>query len=295
MKYRTLAKLFHSSELKKVVSGNVGIINEVTEIFPELSGTMSMADFYNLAYSLLLKNYRNEYVVKNEIANKILLGRHSMNTTSMMSELRTGQNIADCLVVNGYSTCYEIKTEFDSLVRFQDQLNSYLKAYDKTYVVTHKSHLEHVRNIYEMIPKFGILELTKRNQLKTILEAPVSEDFDFDITFDTLRKPEYTFIAEQVRGEIPDMPNTKVYAYCKQAYLSLSEQEANFLFKASLKKFRRNDHVFINSLPKSLKNIGISYQFNRNEKDSLLFSLMHNKSIGLGDENVLPVYERQAS
>ncbi|MDV5171043.1 sce7726 family protein [Photobacterium rosenbergii] len=290
-----LAKLFNSSELKKVAAGNFGIFHEIGDEFPELSEVIEMADFYDLAYSLLVKNYRNEYVVKNEIANKILLGRHSMNTTSMMSELRTGHNIADCLVVNGYSTCYEIKTEFDSLVRFQDQLSSYRKAYDKTYVVTHNSHIEHVLSIHDVSPIFGVIELTKRNQLKTVITAPISDEFDYDITFDTLRKPEYMFIAEQVLGDIPEMPNTKLYEYCKEAYQTLSEQNANAIFKNSLKKFRCNDHTFINALPKSLKNIGISYQLSRNEKNSLLCLLMNNASIELGDSDVLPILERKAS
>ncbi|KLN65719.1 sce7726 family protein [Vibrio sp. VPAP30] len=279
MEYRLLAKLFSSSELKKIAAGDLKIFNRVGEVFSEFDSASSIPEFYDTAYRLLLKHYRNEYVVKNEIANKILLGRHSMKTTAMMSELRTGKNIADCVILNGHSTCYEIKTEFDSLVRFHDQLSSYLKAYDKTYIVTHANHLEEVLALHAQIPRFGVIELTKRNSLKPIITAPISGDFDQEITFDTLRKPEYVHIAEKIAGKLPEMPNSQVYEHCKEVYQSLSPETANDLFKESLKLFRANDHKFINSLPKSLKNIGISYQFSRQEKNNLLCSLMNNTSI----------------
>lgn len=295
MNYRLLAKLFSSSELKRISTGDFRAIEHLQHTFEELKPLKNLNDIYNEAYKLLLKHYRNEYVVKNEIANKILLGRHSMATTAMISELRTGKNIADCVVFNGHSTCYEIKTEMDSLVRFEDQLESYLQAYDKTFVVTHHSHLKHVLDIHSSIPSFGVLELTKRNTLKRIIDAPVHTDFNLDITFETLRKPEYLYIARKVLGKIPEMPNTEIYDYCKQAYLSLSLRDANSLFKESIKKFRANDHSFVNSLPKSLKNIGISYQFSRQEKNNLVCSLMNNNPISSGENNVLPIRQRQAS
>ncbi|MBV7300362.1 sce7726 family protein [Enterovibrio paralichthyis] len=294
MNYRLLAKLFNSSEIKKSVAGDLELFRRVATEFKELSSLTHVSDFYDEAYRLLLRHYRNEYVFKNEIANKILLGRHSLNTTAMMSELRTGNNIADCVVINGYSTCYEIKTEYDTLSRFREQLSSYLNAYDKTYVVTHESHLDNVLSIQKEIGGFGVIEFTKRRQLKTLVEAPISSTFDFAATFETLRKAEYLYIAKQVRGEIPDMPNTEVYDFCKNAYRSLSASVARELFKDSLKKYRGNDRTFVELLPKSLKNVGISYQLSRHEKNRLLCSVMHNASAGKGDEHVFPVFERQA-
>ncbi|PKG40364.1 sce7726 family protein [Psychromonas sp. Urea-02u-13] len=293
MKYRLLAKLFHSSELKKLASGNLDTIHETIEHFEELSSSQCVADFYELAYSLLVRYYRNEYVVKNEIANKVLLGRLSMNTTSMLSELRTGSNIADCLLINGSSTCYEIKTEFDSLSRLNSQLNSYKQAYDKTYIVAHSTHLKKIDQVHKASPSFGIIELTKRNQLKKIEEAPQCDEFNFEITFETLRKPEYLFIAKNLLGEIPNMPNTSIQDYCKQAYFSLSPDVANKTFKKTLRKFRANDHNFINKLPKSLKNIGISYQLNRNEKNNILSSLTNDIQSHSGERNVLSIFTRQ--
>lgn len=295
MNYRKLAKLFYSSEINKFAQDDLSSIESSIELFPELGACNDVASIFEEAYSLLLKHYRNEYVVKNEITNKLLLGRHSMNTTTMLSELRTGNNIADCVLVNKESICYEIKTEFDSLARFKDQLESYLKVYEKTYVVTHNSHLNHVIDIYNKSPFFGIMVLTERNQLKKIIDAPISNLFDLEISFDTLRKVEYMHIAKFVHGSIPEMPNTHLHSFCKDAYLSLDTDTANTLFKYCLRTFRKNDHSFINSLPKSLKNVGISYQVSRKDKNSIIDCLSNKTSNSLGASNVLPFYERQTT
>ena len=37
-------------------------------------------------YSILKKNYRNEYFYKNTLLNKLLLGVHSVNTTTALTE-----------------------------------------------------------------------------------------------------------------------------------------------------------------------------------------------------------------
>ncbi|PKG80047.1 hypothetical protein CXF80_18020 [Shewanella sp. Actino-trap-3] len=88
--------------------------------------TISIVDVLK-TYATLDKHYRYEYFYKNTIANNRLLGRHSLRTAAMITEFRVGRNIADCVIFNGSSTCYEIKTEFDSLSRLDAQLDSYLQ------------------------------------------------------------------------------------------------------------------------------------------------------------------------
>lgn len=74
MEYKLLAKLFNSSELKRIAAGDLSTIDSIRKVFSEFHSHVTVSEFYDEAYKLLLKNYRNEYVVKNEIANKILLG-----------------------------------------------------------------------------------------------------------------------------------------------------------------------------------------------------------------------------
>lgn len=51
----------------------------------------------------------------------MFLKKHKINKAVMLSEFRVGANKADCVILNGLSTCYEIKTELDNL---KDYLNN---------------------------------------------------------------------------------------------------------------------------------------------------------------------------
>ncbi|WP_235199615.1 sce7726 family protein [Photobacterium galatheae] len=290
MDYKPLAKLFTSADISKVAKGNYSTVVELQESFDELADLDTLQDIYEEAYRLLRLKYPNEYVVKNTIANRILLGKHSMNTASMLSELRIGSNKADCVVVNGLSTCYEIKTQLDSLKRLPDQLHAYTRAFDKTYVVTHESHLNSVLKLHDDMPVFGIIRANKNGNLsRPIKEAPLNTEFDLELMYYSLRKSEYTNIAKTVLGKEPEVPCYELFDYCKSVFCSLPSDKANQLFKENLKHFRKNDHKFINSLPESLKNIGISYKIDRKGKNSIISSLLNNIEQQRGYTNVLSI------
>lgn len=294
MDYRPLAKLFTSADISRVADGDYSTIVKLQKSYDALDNIDILQDIYEESYRLLRLNYPNEYVVKNTIANRVLLGRHSMNTASMLSELRIGTNKADCVVVNGLSTCYEIKTQFDSLKRLPDQIEAYTQAFDKTYVVTHESHLSAVLKLHDEMPVFGIIKATKTGRLsKPLKEAPQNENFNQALMFYSLRKAEYTNIATEILGYEPNVPCHELFDFCKEVFCSLSPERANQLFKENLKHFRKNDHNFINSLPKSLKNIGISYNIDRKSKNSILTSLSGHMSQQRGDNSVLPIPSRK--
>ena len=294
MDYKILSKLFTSADISRVAQGDLSTIKTIQESFTKFASLKTLADIYDEAYKLLCAHYPNEYVVKNTIANNILLGTHSMNTASMLSELRVGPKKADCVIINGQSTCYEIKTQFDSLKRLPEQLAAYTRAFDKTVVVTHEKHLKALFKLHDEMPTFGIKLANPNGSLSDVRATPINESFDIHLMYKSLRKDEYTNIAKTVLGELPDMPNTVIYDFCKDVFCSLSEERANELFKKNLKYYRKNDKNFIDSLPRSMKNLGISYKINRKQKNSVIDSLWDEVSLHKGDMNVLSIFERQA-
>ena len=62
-------------------------------------------------YSYMSKNYRNEYFYQNTLLNKLLLGRHSINTTTALTQIPINKSKADFILINGKAVVYEIKTE----------------------------------------------------------------------------------------------------------------------------------------------------------------------------------------
>ncbi|MFS1488127.1 sce7726 family protein [Vibrio splendidus] len=293
MDYRQLAKIFTSANITKVAQGDLSFIYGVISNFSSLENLNTLAEIYEEAYKLLCKHYPNEYVVKNIIANNILIGTHSMNTASMLSELRVGANKADCVIINGSSTCYEIKTKYDSLKRLPEQLASYALAFDKTYVVAHEAHLESLLRIHSENPTFGIMVSNTRNNLSKKIAAPKNESFDVDLMFHTLRKEEYKDIVRDITGQDPDYPATELFTECKKIFCRLEEREANSQFKRVLKKHRKNDHNFIDELPRSMKNLGISYKIHKKNKSNIISSLLKCNLFNSEEQNVLSIPERQ--
>ena len=135
--YRGLSVLYNRTFVRKIISNNYkNYLENILSRSNYLVKEVSLVHVLDSLYSEFKKNYKCEYVYKNTIVNKILLGRHSLNTSTLISELNVGKSKADIVIFNGTSTVYEIKTELDSLNRLEAQLEDYLKCFDKIYVIT---------------------------------------------------------------------------------------------------------------------------------------------------------------
>lgn len=284
---REIAKLFTSNSLKAIASGNLSSLEKIINN-KNLSSNINITSFYDIyssAFDFLSQNYRNEYVYKNFIARKILRSKHSLQSSVLLSEFRVGQNKADLVLLNGCSTCYEIKTEYDSLNRLEDQLQSYIQLFEKVYVVCPSSLQTDVEAI---IPhNVGMIVLTDNNNLRTIKEAISNNIFDISLMMKSLRKEEYLDIAENIYGLKIDVPNTQVFDLCFKILNKSDKDVINKLFLKTLKKHRKNNIEAINILPTPLTNALISYKFNKNDIKTLI-SFFSEK-----DLNVLSNFKRE--
>ncbi|HIQ35307.1 MULTISPECIES: sce7726 family protein [Acinetobacter] len=284
---REIAKLFTSNSLRAIASGDASSLEKIinNKILSSNVNTSSIHDIYSSAFEFLSQNYRNEYVYKNFIARKILRSKHSLQSSVLLSEFRVGQNKADLVLLNGCSTCYEIKTEYDSLNRLEDQLQSYIRLFEKVYVVCPSSLQIDVEAI---IPhSVGIMVLTDNNTLRTIKEAISNDIFDISLMMKSLRKEEYLDIAENIYGLKIDVPNTQVFDLCFKILNKSDRAVVNNLFLKTLKKHRKNNIEAINNLPPPLTNALISFKFNKNDIKNLI-SFFSEK-----DLNVLSNFKRK--
>ncbi len=239
-------------------------------------------DFFEHLYSSMLKNYRSEFVYKNEIVNKILLGKHSLNTATVLNEFRIGKSIADLLLLNGTSVVYEIKTEYDSPERLMSQINEYRKSFLNVVIVTHHTVTDkYISFLLENeLSNIGLLALTTRNTLSTIIE-PSEDASHLDITymFKCLRKNEYSHLIKKYFGHLPDVPNTKLFRECLELSRKIDKKDFHHLMFTYLKKRTIKEKKVVSSrkIPTFLKHISICSNFEKRDLDKL--NLFLNKNL----------------
>jgi len=261
--FPALGRIFTPVVLDSIAqNGNSGYLSEVCSnsgLLDNIKPTIPLGQFFDWIYSILFKNYRNEYIYKNAIANKILLGRHSLSTSHMLTEFRVGKCKVDAVVINGTSTVYEIKSEFDSFARLEKQIQAYLEIFDYINVITSTSQATKLDSI--LPDSAGILALTNRNTITTIRESKSNrENTNPGILFDSLRKTEYVKVINKYFGTIPDVPNTQIYKECKKLFCKMPPEVAHDLTIEILRK-RSNTKVlqeFIERAPSSLSAYAMS-------------------------------------
>lgn len=91
----------------------------------------------------------NDLEIRQAFHKKKLKQQHADKQTLVIDELGLmhGSNRIDIAVVNGCIHGYEIKSSKDTLVRFNDQLDTYLKTMQKLTVVVAPNHLNEVLDI----------------------------------------------------------------------------------------------------------------------------------------------------
>lgn len=88
---------------------------------------------------LFLEYYVCERVVKYFLIQSLL----ELTNDIVAFEMTVGGSRVDICRINGGSYAYEIKTEYDSFERLATQMNDYIKAFEKVYVVVpHSRELE---------------------------------------------------------------------------------------------------------------------------------------------------------
>lgn len=173
------------------------------------------------AYKYLSLKHRNEYLYKNVLFNKILLGRHSLKTSTALKELPVNGNILDFLIINGVGQVYEIKTELDNLKRLNKQIDSYYSAFSFCNIVTDQSHVESIKK-HIIIPSVGIIVLTKRNTLHVEKKAlKYEKKLSYKSMFNILRKNEFENILLKEFNFLPQVNDFEYYDACFDLFKSI--------------------------------------------------------------------------
>ena len=112
--------------------------NEIAAIRNDILSNQFISD-------LFLKYYICERVVKYFLIQNLL----EMDDDIVAFEMAVGESRIDVCRINGGSFAYEIKTQYDSYERLSSQMNDYMKAFEKVYVVVPRSR---VKDVQPLIP-----------------------------------------------------------------------------------------------------------------------------------------------
>ncbi|MCB9012417.1 MAG: sce7726 family protein [Bacteroidales bacterium] len=239
-------------------------INKYDKKFAKHNG-LSYQEYFSHIFNSLKVNYRNEYIYKNLITKKILLGRHNLNTTVALNEFRINKSIADLVLINGTSKVFEIKTELDNSQRLISQIDDYKKVFKEIYLVTHYSLKDKYSDIIGN--EIGLIVLTKNFSLQTIRQPKINTTIDNLSILKCLRKQEYSNIIISYFGSLPQVSDFKFYNACKELFLKIPSDILHDLMMQELKRRTVKEKEILASpaVPDELKHICYCLDFTKSE------------------------------
>jgi len=277
---RSLSQLFTPTTFSKIVRKNDYLIidNRLKKHIINTKG-LSRIDLIRTIFNKLEKQYKSEYIYKNMLINKLLLGKYSLNTTTVINELKIKNSIADFVLLNGEIRIFEIKTELDSLRKLDKQVKDYKTFANKVFIVTNSKYVNSLLELYQD-DTIGIIEYTTKKTLKEIKPAIEDNDYlNYEVLFKALRKNEYLELINNYFGFIPDVPNTLIFKECLKLAKTIEVSVFQKLVLKQLKKrkIRHPDLLKSTRTPYELKYLCYTLDFNEKEYKTLYEFL--NKTI----------------
>ena len=258
--------------------GDYSVMDNVVANYEVTNPGWTYSRMLDKVYDLMVKNYRCEYVFKNEVISKLLLKKYGTKNTVYFSEFRLRESIADLAMFNGESKAFEIKTEYDSPRRLRKQLEEYSAFFDKVYLVI-PSSLYDAYSLEIAGTNVGVIVMDYRNGKVEIKEqdpAYQNDALDVDVMMASLREDEYKAIVKSLTGIVPEVPSYKMFESCTQILKAMSVKDLKRELLGVLKK-RRNITNHIRHIQPSLRQMMLSLNLTE-RKETLLLSKF-NKQI----------------
>lgn len=207
----------------------------------------SYHDYFKWVYRCLLKNYRNEYVYKNEFVGKYIIRNFGDGSSVAINEFRVGDTVADLALFNGESKCFEIKSDLDNPQRLSRQMTRYQRVFDKCYILIPEEMLFDYRPLVDDAVGIFVLRYSRngRTRIAMVRDARRNERVDVDILMRTVRANEYRWMVRQAYGNIPDVTDFEMFEACTTRLSRLPSAQLHSLFCEAVKTRRRDIDNFV--------------------------------------------------
>lgn len=215
------------------------------------------SDYLSYIYSILIKEYRCEYIYKNEIINELLLKQYGTKDTVVINEFKVGNSVADMVMFNGVSKAFEIKTELDSDKRLNGQLADYRRIFQESYIVTHESLAD---KYYRLSDNSGLIIYHKQGKkygMTEIKKAITQPEMDVEVLIRSLRTVEFKNIVYNYFGVIPQVNSFTMFETCEAWMKQIPPSRLHQLFIAEVKK-RDSNTLQLKDFSKELRQLCLS-------------------------------------
>lgn len=255
--YPQFSKLFSANVVKDILSReqSIDIINLIDSLPFKIDNKYTYGNFFDELYRFLKVNYKNEYIFKNEFLLNLLKKEYKTPHT-FLQEVRIGKNIADMIVVNGKSIAYEIKTEFDSFIRLESQLTSYLKVFDKVYMIISPNHLEKLEALLKEKYKGVGIYILNTNTINLYKKASKN-----------------LLVSSKYYKEIINPSELKKFNLTFTDLEAFPYEKSSKIFRDILKKREKNGTSLVSKVPKSLKSLVSRMNLLKWQKERLIEKL----------------------
>lgn len=271
---RDFSSIFMRSEVLSWLQGDFSSLDIKIERYSDLipkSGKSSYLNFVRHAYSVLDRNYQNEYIFKNSFLTEWLIKELGETDSVVFSEFRVSKSIADLVMFNGRSKAFEIKTEFDSDVRLAGQIKDYKRAFNEVYLIIPKNKLSLYQK-YSSDVGIILFDDEKIERFELIHKPKFQESIDSTVIMEVLHTQEYKNIVNQYFGKLPIMNSFNQYNICLDLIQSIPLEHLNQLYINEIKKRGQNIGLS-NRYYRELNQITLALKLKKNQKSILINNL----------------------
>ena len=264
LQFSAISPIFRGPFLARVAIGDhAQVLRELANFYSEFSppkADQKLSLWFDFFYDLMIRRYRSEYIYKNIIATELYLKNESFQRSLFTSEWRVGTSRTDVVILNGTSTVYEIKSNYDSFDRLDTQLADYAKVFDRIFLVTTAEKANLMKDQLDGV--IGVMCINDQGELEEV-KPPISNKSNTDpkTIFNCMRQSEFQEAVNKAFGYVPNVPNSLLYTECIKLFRQLAPEQAHDLMVDCVRKRGKpKPYVdLIRSAPDSLKHACLEF------------------------------------
>lgn len=267
-KAKGISSLFSRRVFSDILHHNdFTLINQILDYYdmPEALKAEPLSKTFKKAYSFLAKDYRCEYLYKNELINQKLLKEYGHDETIAFNEFKVGNSIADMAMFNGESKAFEIKSDLDSPFRLSGQICDYSQLFQKCYIVVPESEVEkYIKTTGEAIGVILLKREKRHIELQELRKAEPNHYIDYRLVMRCLHTKEYMHLIETYFDKLPQVSMFEMFNECSKMMEAIPYNDLQKLFLNEIET-RRNATERLTKVQKELRQVCLSLNLNNKE------------------------------